>query len=72
KEMNNIDEVIRPEDILGEVDFEIAPNAFSGPLRCPNCEAEMQITTAVKSFWSGKISLTYEIYECPVLRSAFF
>ncbi len=67
-----IDEIVKPEDILEEVDFEIAPDAFSTSLHCIECGVEMKTVTATKSFWDSKIVLAYEIYECPGCGRRFF
>jgi hypothetical protein len=67
-----IDEMVKPEDILEEVDFEIAPDAFSTSPRCIECDVETQAIIATKRFWDGKIVLAYEIYECPSCGRRFF
>ncbi len=70
--IQQVDEIVKPEDILEEVDFEIAPDAFSTSPRCIECDVEMKAVTATKHFWDGKIVLSYEIYECPNCGRRFF
>lgn len=61
-----IDPVYEPDDIIDEeVDFEILPQAYSAPLRCPDCGLEMELVLVPRAIARGRFTVTYEAYQCP-------
>jgi len=72
-EMSEKELLYSPEDLIAEdIELEIAPEAFTGPLHCPHCDAELELTTATKTLGDGKFTVSYEAYSCPKCNRRYF
>jgi transposase-like protein len=62
------DELVRPRDIIEEIELEFDSSAFIGPLTCSSCGHEMELVTSTKSLCEGKLVVEFEQYRCPLCR----
>lgn len=62
---STFDEMIRPEDVLEEVEIEIAPDAFEGPVTCAECGHAPERVISTTALRGGKILVEFEQYRCP-------
>jgi hypothetical protein len=62
---STFDEMIHPDDLLEEVDIELAPESFEGPLTCAECGNAMERVISTTTVYDRRITVEFEQYRCP-------
>lgn len=59
------DEIVHPDDILEEVELELAEDTFDEPFSCPDCNERMERIISTTTLREGQITIEFEQFRCP-------